>query len=338
LKTPEPASASVFVLLFALVPANPAWAAPNETHLADGPNDAGSRSHLLLAPFAAPRANYLHSALEVPPFEPGWTLPRGNVLLRLRTAHGHSTDSRTLDGFKNTFDGLYHEWADLRVDWGVTDRLEIGAHTAFTGWDEEKDRFDILDSKGAPIVTDEHKTFYGTGASSRHDNFSVLGIKAKYLLLEDENDGLDLSLATSVKFPIGRPGDLTSAGTYDLAFTLMGSVPLGRAALHANLGTTIPLGSQNLFESEADVELAPFVHGAVGITYPLPAEFAVGLQLEANSSAFGDVEFLEDPPFNVTGGVRKILGNFVLEAGGGTGLNWESSYKWMFFLSAGYLF
>jgi hypothetical protein len=297
-----------------------------------------AHSQLLLAPFAAPRANFFHAALEVPPFESGRTLDQGAFLLRLRTAHPRSLEERTIDGYENIFNGRYHEWAAFELDWGVTERFELGVRTVFAGWDEHQDRFDILDSNGVPIVTDEYKTFYDLGATKRHDNFSVVGIKAKALLLNADEAGLDLSLATSVKFPIGRPEDLTSAGTYDLAFTVMGSKPFSWGALHANLGVTIPLGSQNLFEPAADVELNPFVHGALGATFALPWEFALGLQLEANSTAFHEVEFLDQPPFAFTLGLRRFLGKFFLEAGGGVGLDWSSAYQSTYFFSVGRLY
>ena len=108
--------------------------------------------------------------------------------------------------------------------------------------------------------------------------------------------------------------------------------------LHANLGVTVPLGTQNLFEPEADIELNPFVQGALGATFPLPLELAVGLQLEANSTAFHEVEFLDKPPFTFTLGLRRFFGKFVLEAGGGVGLDWSSAYQSTYFFSVGRLF
>jgi len=302
-------------------------------------NDAAdNHAPLLLSPFAAPGANYFHAALEVPLFESGRTLEQGSIFLRLRTAHPRSVDERIIDGYTNVFNGRYHEWAALELDWGATDRLELGVRTAFAGWDEHQDRFEILDSHGVPIVTDEYKTFYGIAATSRHENFSVIGIKVKAQLLEADQDWLDLSLATSVKFPIGRPADLTSGGTFDLAFTLMGSKPLHWGTLHANLGITVPFGTQNLFEPEAGIELNPFVHGAIGATLPLPMEFAVGLQLEANSTAFHEVEFLDGPPVTFTLGVRRFFGKFMFEAGGGVGLDWSTAYQSTYFFSVGRVF
>jgi len=309
-----------------------------ETERKTQEGDADSRSLLLGAPFAVPRANYFHTALEVPPFEPARTLERDSVFLRLRTAHVHSAEKRTIDGYRNNFDGLYHEWAALECDWGVIDRLEIGTHIVYAGWDECIDHFELLDQTGNPIVLDEDRVIYGTGASKRHDNVSVVGLKAKALLLTAERSGLDLSFAPSVKFPVSRAGDLTSAGTYDLAFTLLASIPMRRVVLHANLGATVPLGDQNLFVPEAGIKLNPFVHGAIGATFTLPSEFAVGIQLEANSSAFRDVELLDDPPFTIVAGVRKLFGKLVVEVGGGTGLDWSSGYRYSSFFSVGYVF
>ena len=301
-------------------------------------SSTNSPSQLLLAPFAAPRANFFHAALGVPEFESARTLDPGSVYLRLQTAHAQSREKRTIAGYTNDFNGLYHQWAALEAKWGVIDRLELSANTVFAGWDETLDRFRLYDDKGTPIVTDEAQTINGTGASKRHDNFSTVGFEAKGLLLKAEDAGLDVSVATSIKFPIGRDRDLTDGGTYDLAFSLLGSLPLGRVEVHANVGVIVPLGSQNLFIHEANVDLNPFVFGGFGAVVRLPSDFAVGIQLEANSSAFGDVNFLEEAPITVTGGVRKLFGHLVLESGGGAGLNTKSSYEWMFFLSAGYVF
>ncbi|MBI4584833.1 MAG: hypothetical protein HY717_12530 [Planctomycetes bacterium] len=304
-----------------------------------GPSEPfDSRRLLLTAPFAVPRPNFFHAALEVPPLEPGRTLDPGSLYFRLRTAHGRSNEERTMGGFKQDFDGTYHEWAQLEAAWGAWARLELGARAVVAGWDEHVDRFELLDDRGRPLVRFEDQTLLGMGASRRHENLSVVGVKAKGMLLRAEEDGLDLSLALSAKFPAGRPRDLTHAGTYDVALTALGSIPFSWGALHANWGVTAPLGEQNLFIDEARIDLNPFVHGGLGITFSLPWDLAAGVQLEANTSAFSEVPFLAGPPLNFIGGVRKLFGGLVLEAGGGTGVNWENSYQVLVFVSAGYLF
>jgi hypothetical protein len=292
---------------------------------------------VLTAPFAAARANFFHAALEVPPLEPGRTLNPGSWLFRMRTTHARSNEERVLQGSKQDFDGIFHEWAHLEIAWGAQERLEIGARAAIAGWDEHEDRFEVFDSRGRPLVRFEDQTIFGKGASKRHDNLSVAGARAKVLVLRAEENLVDASLAVSAKFPVGRPRDLTNAGTHDLAATAMASLPLPWGAVHASCGATVPLGEQNLFIEEAGIDLQPFVHGGIGAVVSLPWTMALGLQVEANSSAFSEIPFLDGPPLNIAGGLRKLQGGLILEAGGGLGVNWENSYQYMVFGSIGYL-
>ncbi|MBI4601242.1 MAG: hypothetical protein HY721_04695 [Planctomycetes bacterium] len=304
----------------------------------EGPEGLGPREIVLTAPLPAPRASFFHAALEVPALEPARTLGPGDFLVRVETSHARSVDTRRVDGFDQHFDGLFHEWGVLRLAAGVLPGLELQARAGLAGWDEELDTFFILDRAGNPIVHDEEGVVLKTGASGRHDNLSDVVLGAKGLLLARERFGLDVAIAGAVKLPAARHDDLSHAGTTDLAFSLLASLPLGRVTLHASSGVGIPLGGQQIFVDAAHVDLEPFYHGGLAANWCLVDGLALVAQLEGNTSAFGDVEMLEDGPLTAFAGLRWMLGGFFLEAGGGTGLLPRSSCDYALSFALGYVF
>jgi hypothetical protein len=283
------------------------------------------------APFAAPRASFLHAAVLVPPLQRAATLEPGTVHLRARSAHASSHAQRTIAGISNRFEGVFHEWLGLEAAWGAVPHLELTAATAYAGWDEHEDRFSLFDAAGTPIVRDEAGVIFGTASSKRHDNVSSLTLGAKRSWLAADEHGVDLALAAAVKLPVGRSRDLTHAGTEDVSLTTLVSVPLPFGTLHANAGATVPFGSQDLFVPAAGVDLEPFAHGGVGLSARLAERWAAGLQLEANGSAFRDVEFLRDPPVALVSGVRRVGRRLDVELGAGFGLERDSTYDWLAF-------
>jgi len=292
---------------------------------------------ILRAPFSEARANFFHAALEVPPLESADTLPRGTVYVRLRAMTARSNEETKGAVRKDDFDGMYEEFGALVATWAPRERVEVTARAVYAGWDEKQDRFRLFDDAGTPIVAGESRKLLGMGATHRHANLSVFGVGAKWQFLESEAG--EAALSFSAKIPFGRDRDLTHAGTTDVALALLAGRTFGWGALHAQLGVTVPFGEQNLFEDEAEVDLNPFVFAAVGAVVPLGDTWAVGVQLEANTSAFRDVEFLDGTAVNAVVGVRKILfGRFVAEAGGGGGFDWSSSYQFMAFASLGVVF
>jgi len=290
------------------------------------------------APFSIPRPSFFHAALDVPPLESAITLPPSSFYLRLRSTHARSYTKETVDSIPNSFEGIYHEWLAIDMSWGIAKDWEVGMWTPLAGWDETQDRFHIFDEWGHAIVRNEADQISGAEASRRHDNFSVIGLRAKRMLLHEATDGFDLAASAQLKIPIGRPRDLTNAGTWDLALTMLATFPEPWGALHANLGVTFPIGSQNLFIPEADVALDPFVHGGIAADFAVSEHWTVGVQVEANSGAFGDVPFLRGAPVTAVAGARWIHGKYVLEFGAGTGFDWHTSYQWLGFLSFGRVF
>lgn len=296
---------------------------------------------LLEAPFSAGRASFFHAALEIPPLESARPLEAGSVYARLRTTHARSNHEEGLarSAFgENDLDGTYHEFASLIVSGAPLPGLELTARAVFAGWDEHHDRFEVFNGDGDPVITHEGQKIHGLGATSRHVNLSVLGVGAKLRLADAESLGADLALAASLKIPFGRDRDLTHAGTTDLALAVLAGLPAGAFTFHAQLGGTLPFGEQTLFVEEEDAEISPFVFAGAGVTWRAGHAFSIGLQLEANTTAFGDVDFLDRHPASAVLGTRALWGPFVLEMGVGAGFDWSSSYQWMGFASFGVLF
>jgi len=298
--------------------------------------DLQARDLLLTAPFSVARNSFFYAALEVPPLDTARILPVGSTYARLDSTHTESQATRRVFGKVNHFDGLFHQWFALDVSRGILPGFEAGARFTLAGWDESKDRFFLFDRKRRPLVRFEDTVIHGTGPSQRHFNLSTVVLHGKGTL--SEGSAGDLALAVSAKLPVGRPHDLINAGTYDLNFTFLGTREIGRFTLHANLGVGIPLGSQNLFILQDDISLHPFAHGGVALNARVKKDLSVGIQVEANSSAFGEVPFLDGTPVTTTLGVRKISGDWIFEGGGGVGLTNRASSDYTVFISVGRLF
>lgn len=292
--------------------------------------EPAERESLLRAPFSVPSAHFFHAALLVPPLRRAEALPAGAAELRLQTSHARSRSVDTIAGVENEFDGLYHAVLSTESDYGIGGGREISLEAVLSGWDEELDQFELYDETGDPIVSDEDAHLEEGLASSRHENLSVLRLRGLQELGGGES--WTWSLEGALKIPFGRSGDLTHAGTYDPALTLRHTLHEGRWSAHSAAGLTWPLGEQNLFDDDADVELGPFVHGGVAAVRTLGELWSAGVQVSGQTSAFGDVEFLDHPAGSIVIGARRLAGPWALEAGGGSGADPSGSYRWMFFL------
>ncbi len=81
----------------------------------------------------------------------------------------------------------------------------------------------------------------------------------------------------------------------------------------------------------------PFFYCGLGVTWRALESTSVLLQLEGNTSAFKDVEFLAGGPLTVFAGVRQAFGDFFVEVGAGAGLLPDSSYDFAVQGGVGYL-
>ncbi|HZL98780.1 MAG TPA: hypothetical protein VFD43_00885, partial [Planctomycetota bacterium] len=281
---------------------------------------------LMRAPFAASHLSFFHSALEIPPLESAQTLVEGEAQLQLRSASADSNDSGTAEGQPQGFEGRYDQVLVTDASWGLGDGLELGGRLKIGGWAEHVDSFALLDADGSAIVFGEQELISGLGASERHLGLSDVVLHARQTL--DSEPGAELAGLVSFKIPVASKRDLSNAGTYDLNVGLQRSSVAGSRSVHANLGVGAPLGDETLFVDEADVELHPWVYAGVGVNWLLREDLSWGLQLEGNTGAFGDVDFLDGTPLTALAGLRKALGGWALDFEAGTGLT-EQSYDWL---------
>jgi len=310
------------VAILGLAPLLPSCATP--------PLGPAERESLLRAPFSISPAHFFHGALLVPPLRRAEALPAGAAELRIGSQHQRSRNEETIAGVENEFDGLLHAVISAESAYGIGASREISLEAVYSGWDEELDEFELFDEGGSPIVSDEEAHLVLGQASSRHENLSVLRLRGLQELGGGEK--WTCALEAALKVPFGRDRDLTHAGTYDPALTLRHSVHAGRWSAHSAAGFTWPIGEQNLFVEEADVELEPFLHIGAGAVRALGERWATGVQLLGHTSAFRDVEFLDHPAGGVLLGARHLLGPWSVEAGGGTGIGWDGSHRWLLFL------
>jgi hypothetical protein len=284
---------------------------------------------LLQAPFSVPSSHFFHAALHVPPLRRAEALPAGAAELRLQSSHARSRNDETIAGVRSHFDGLYHAVLSVESAYGLRDSREISLEAVYSGWDEDLDEFALFDETGDPIVSDEDSHLVFGQASARHENLSVL--RARGLQELGGGESWTTSLEGAVKIPFGRDRDLTHAGTVDPSLTLRHSVHDDRWAAHSAAGFTWPIGEQNLFEDDVDVELEPFLHGGAGVIRTLGDRWSAGAQVFGHTSAFGDVGFLDHPGGSIVVGARHLVGPWSIEAGGGPGLGRSGSHRWMFF-------
>ena len=291
----------------------------------------------LRAPLSVPRPSFFHAALLVPQMETAQTLPADTVVAALESNHSDAKATRTFEGVESFYHGCFHEWIAANVHWGAWSGVELSLRTAVGGWDEVLDHFLLRDESGNLIVRDEERLTQGK-ASQRHENVTHVDLGGKVELLGGGDAPATTAFATGLKIPIARPGDLTNAGTYDVAATLLESVDLGAVTLHGECGAVWPLGQQTLFHPDENIDLNPFAQGALGANWVVAPDWALDLQVQANTSAFRDVQFLRQGPISIVGGGRHRIGAGFVELSFGHGLDRESGDQWELFFSCGRAF
>lgn len=311
-----------------------------------------ARTTLLSAPFASQRANFLHAALGIPRLETAFVLPSKTWYARLGTDHTHSEkgphvggsymqrEVREGRGVPDYYLGRYHRWIALELTRGMGLRTEVHARAGYAGWDEHIDHFYFFSPEGTPLVEGEYRDVYGIGPTGRDGDLADVVLQSKTELYEvvTPHSRHCVSLAASLKLPLGQANNLVDAGTVDPGLRLLATSVMGEIAVHLNAGVVVPLGEQNLFVEEADVDLDPMIVWGVGLIWLPTASVACGVQLEGNTSAFRDISFLKGDPITVLAGFRKLTLNYVIEAGLGIGFDTDTSYTWSFFFSLGKTF
>jgi hypothetical protein len=305
----------------------------------------------LLAPIESRRNHYFHSSLGVPYLEGAETMPKGTFSLRFRSDHAKNEKGPPISGpaaqeillaggdFEDYFLGTIHEWVVVESAYGLTPCLEVRARIGYGGWAEHEDHFYFLDEQNRGLVLGENNDLYGLHATGRDDDFidANAGLKWKIASRLVRGGRQTLSAAVDVKMPLGQENNLVDGGTTDLGLKIMAGWVFDRWAFHTFVGYMHPFGDMTLFEDYAGVDPDPVWAAGVGVMYALTDTLAVGLQFEGNTGAFGEVPFLDGNPISMFGGIRKAIGPWMFEAGGGMGLN-DDSYDFQFMAAASFWF
>lgn len=313
------------------------------------PGAAEPGDPLMEAPFAAQRANFLHAALGIPRLESAEVLEPTEWYVRLRTDHSSNKSGPKMRGsfmqheiregrrVEDSFLGLYHTWVAVEASRGWRWDMELALRAGISGWDEHNDHFYFFSPEGTPVVSGEHSDVYATSPTSRDDDIAdvVLQLKKRLVRRRTGIARCTVSTAAAVKLPLGAPNNLVDAGTTDVCLRLLGSATLGPAAVHVNVGPIVPLGSQNLFVPEVDVELDPMLAWGAGVVWMPVGSFSLGAQVEGNTGAMADIGFLSGNPATVLAGIRKRAWGYLFESGVGLGLGTDSAYGWSAFAAVG---
>ena len=292
----------------------------------------------LLAPLAGPRNGFFHSGLGLPLLEAAGASPEGTLSAGLRFSQTHSADTRDVDGQRSRFDGLLIEFARLRLDLAVHERLSLFTDLRVAGWDERRDVFRVYGEGSAqPVIEGEAAKLTTGRATSRHENLATASFGAAVTWWRSEDRATALGTSLLLKLPGFRRADLTSSGTGDVALTALASIGLHeRLALHLNAGVVVPLGEAWIFEEPDDFDLDPCLQGALGLTWAPLDWLALGASLQGETSPWDDrVGFLDRPALTLVGGARLRVWRLTLELGGGAGFG-GGSPDWTAWLELGF--
>jgi hypothetical protein len=299
--------------------ASPAPAAPKKTpqeppvyRPLDGPKSvskpapADQWNSYAWAPIPGERNNVWHGLLNTPPFEEAAVMPANTWHARVAVEYA-SADWTADEGVaESKFHGAYLT-ETFSVDYNWTERFQVGVRLVMGQLGEGDDEnIQVIDGP-VQIVEDGDRSF-GLGSAV-----------ARARLVFPTRSAGTFGVRAEVKIPLSDEEDFLSSQTVDLGLTALYSKRWEKISFHANLGVVVPTGDLGVF-TEND-EASPYLHGALGISFPIRPHFVMIGQLEFNSSAFGDIGPIDEPVASLTAGARyKLGGRMYLSASLGFGL------------------
>ena len=161
---------------------------------------------------------------------------------------------------------------------------------------------------------------------------------AKLDLWDAGAQGFDFSLAVIPKVPFAPCREPYRGEMTEIALTAGARVPAGDVDLLFQVGGSFPHVADEILAREPDVELASFAFLGAGLTWRPSDTVTLGVQLEANTCAFRDVDLLQRHPASAVFGARAAWGDLVFEAGLGSGFDRVAGYPWMAYASVGIKF
>lgn len=235
-----------------------------------------------LAPFPSMRNNSWFALLGIPPMEQAATLPMSEWAIRASVDFSSTDWTETKEGGTSRYNGRLTE-ENVQFDYGVTPFWQAGFRFT-TG--------ELVAASAARVVVFE------SGAQLVHRGERAFDVESLVLRSKIHYDFLsfmECGILNEVKLPLDNRHDLLTADSIDFGTSLLASRRWGPFAFHVNLGAVFPLGDAgDIFRSSE--KLDPF------FTYGLTAEmlvndrFTLGLQVEGNTGAFGEISNLDDAP------------------------------------------
>jgi hypothetical protein len=135
--------------------------------------------------------------------------------------------------FKNTSGRSYFRMrggaveSHFRLGYGILESLDVSAelmHVAYLGHVQ---------------AVNDGESFFGADADT-HAGVSDPVLALKYQFHEGKTQkGTGLALRVASKMPLGSEENLHSTDAFDVAFSLLGSLEMGRGTCHANIGYTL---------------------------------------------------------------------------------------------------
>jgi hypothetical protein len=191
------------------------------------------------------------------------------------------------DGNSN-YEATFGE-VDLTAAYGFTKYLEFRFSLGIGGLDSSTDDVDPQED-GSPLLLDSD-----TGTS-----ISDFVVGAKWLAWKSEKGAF--AVTTDIKIPAGGEDDFVSTGQTDFSIGGIYSRRIGRLEGHINLGFQILGDADEALDT--DFELDNIMYYGIALAQPLDHCWSLIYQIQGNSSAWADLDGLDDAPLEGIFGVR----------------------------------
>ena len=232
--------------------------------------------HLAATPYRTGRNHSWNSLINIPGLEEARGFPA--EYWRARFGMGITTVR-----FEDNSQGGTTRWkADtlqetIEVDYAVTDTVLVGGRiTTGEVFEIDNELITIFDN-GTQIVPDGRRSF-GIGS---------LVARGKYV--GTDWDFADYGILVELKLPIADKASLLTSQSIDLALSALLTKALDDWILTANGGFVFPIGDADTFGDSKYDGLDPVFHAGVSLGRPLTEEITVAVQVEINTSPFGNI-------------------------------------------------
>ena len=272
-------------------------------------------------PYPSPRNNTFHSLINIPPMESSATLPEFTFAFRSSFDYDTANVRKTSEGGLTQYNA-YHHSESSQFDYGVNPLIQVGFR--LTGGEvraTSSTRVTAFES-GTQIVR----------RGDREYNLESLVLRGK--VHHDLFTFMETGLLAEIKLPLDNRYDFLTASTVDFGLSLLATKKWEYLALNVNVGGVFPIGSADDIFRANDEFGAVLAFGA-GLVYSR-RRFAVGVQIEGNTSPFKDISVLRNPVAQMIGhGKFELNRNLYVGVAVGTGLT-----KWStdFYVSGGLTF